>query len=312
MKFYNIKKRMFSNGFTEIRFFQKAICVGNVRKKIKKMITKIDIPFESEKVECREIKGDIVVDSKGFTVNPVSKYVLYKSMKRTRDKIFDYANSCNWEWFCTFTFNNTIDRFDYDIVSKKMSDWLSNVRRLYCKDLKYLIVPEKHKNGAYHFHALFSNADNLRFVQAVNNQRYLKNGKKNKYFGQPLVRKGEQVYNITTFHFGYTDCTKVKDTKKVANYVLKYITKDMIKDIKNRKRYWVSRNLDKIEEHTYLIDYGNYDDTVTDLLAEFVKRNKSVHFHDFFLDHVDFQNKISYFKYDRNICDVEFSSILQI
>ena len=106
--------------------------------------------------------------------------------------------------------------------------------------------------------------------------------------------------------------TKVKDTKKVANYVLKYITKDMIKDIKNRKRYWVSRNLDKIEEHTYLIDYGNYDDTVTDLLAEFVKRNKSVHFHDFFLDHVDFQNKISYFKYDRNICDVEFSSILQI
>lgn len=312
MRFFNIKKRVFANGQTELRFYKKAILRGGVRKSIKKTIKKISTPFED--ISARVLKGKPCHDLSGFTVNPsCSKYNVYRSLKRTRDKASDYAKSCEWEYFCTFTFDSDTDRYDYDVVSKKMSQWLKNVKRLYCKDLKYLIVPEKHEDGAYHFHALLANIGNLKLEKALNHQEFW-NGKKNKYFMKPLKRKGQQVYNLVSFHGGFTDCTKVRNTKKVANYVLKYITKDLIQEVKSRKRYWVSYNLDKVQEQTYLINYAShegYDNLVANFLASFIQKNKSVYVSECVLQHADYDNKITYIHYDSSICDVEFDSCRQ-
>lgn len=311
MENFNVKKRIFANGQTELRVYKRAILRGGVRKSIKKTIEKISTPFDD--ISVRVIKGKICHDSSGFTVNPTSKYNVFRSLKRTRDKVSDYSKSCIWEYFCTFTFDNDVDRYDYDVVSKKMSQWLKNIKRLYCKDLKYLIVPERHADGAYHFHALFSNIGNLKLEKALNHQEFW-HGKKNKYFMKLLKRKGQQVYNLVSFRSGFTDCTKVRNTKKVANYVLKYITKDLIQEVKSRKRYWVSYNLDKVQEQTYLVNYAEhegYDNLVANFLAEFVQKNKSVYVSECVLQHADYDNKITYIHYDSSICDVEFESCCQ-
>lgn len=71
--------------------------------------------------------------------------------------IYDIARSDCWEWFLTYTFEQSkVDRYDYSWCSQKMSDWLKNMRRV-CPDMKYIVVPEQHKDGAWHFHGLFKN-----------------------------------------------------------------------------------------------------------------------------------------------------------
>ena len=303
---YNIKKRVFSNGLCQVRVFQKAVILGNVKDSVKKIeYEMLEIPFEQEPVKSRKF-----LDSEGFSI-PVEydkDLVLKKSMKRTKDKVYDYANSNNWEWFCTFTFNQEkVNRFDFTDVSKKFSKWLEHMRQRYCKDMKYLVVPEKHKDGSYHFHGLFSNCKGLNFVPALNQEEFY-HGKPNKYFGQLLIRDGLQVYDMKRFRLGFSDCTQVRDTKKVAAYILKYITKEMVSDVPNRKRYWVSRNLDKPKEQLFCVPLGDYDEFCQDLIQQFAIRNPDIHINECNLEHGDYTNKITYLTYDSNKCDVEFSN----
>lgn len=149
------------------------------------------------------------------------------SMHRTKTQIGDWARSNQWEWFVTFTFSpEKVDRYDYSAVSKAMAVWLSNIRRA-CPDLRYILVPELHEDGAYHFHGLFAKCDGFGLV----------------YSG--VRQGGVPVYNISKFHLGFTNAQRVKSTEKAAMYVLKYITKELCAVTKGKKRYWVSRNLNK-------------------------------------------------------------------
>lgn len=294
---YNVRKRVFKNGLCEIRFFKKSVRCGHVesRKEHVKMYEIEDIPFEEKKVRISKFHDD---DGFSITCDSDSDRSVRISMKRTIDKIYDYANCNEWQWFCTFTFDKEkVVRDDYDDVVAKFSQWLRNMKKKYCKEMKYLVVPEKHKDGSYHFHGLFSNCDGLDFVPAQNLQETYK-GKKNKYYMQPLVRKGQQVYDIKRFKMGYTDCTKVIDTKKVANYILKYITKELIKDTPSRKRYWRSKNLDLPQEESFLVPVLNYDDMLQDMLSELVKNGVEVYTNSCDLAYGDFENKITYIKFD--------------
>ena len=147
------------------------------------------------------------------------------SQKRTINKVYDISRCNSWEWFITLTFNQKkLDRYNYDIVSKKLKSWLDRVRRT-SKDLKYIIVPELHKDGAYHFHGLFSNCE-FEFVDS---------GIKD--------RNGNKVYNIPSYKLGFTTATKVKNTNAANKYIAKYLNKDLFKATSGKKRYWASRNV---------------------------------------------------------------------
>ena len=113
------------------------------------------------------------------------------------------------------------------------------------ENFDYIIVPERHKTGELHFHALINGINEKEFTIAINND------KKSKYYNQPLqrVRKksGEkyQVYNLQSFSkYGFTDVEKIESPDKVANYISKYITKELVTTF-NKKRYWASKNLKK-------------------------------------------------------------------
>lgn len=155
-------------------------------------------------------------------------------MNRTKKQVYDYARANRWDWFVTLSTNKEkVDRYNDQEVERKLSKWLSNIRQRKAKDLKYLIVKERHKDGALHFHCLMAETGELEFVEA-----------KNYHTGSDLWFGGQQVYNLTDWKLGWSTATKVKDTLRASNYITKYITKEMISE-RHRKRYWVSNNLDK-------------------------------------------------------------------
>lgn len=167
-----------------------------------------------------------------------SEEAIIDSIRRTKTVISDLIICNPFDHFATFTFNGTkegqkkygyaiTDRTDVDICKKKMSKWLKNQREMHGK-FEYLIIPEFHKDGkAIHFHALLrSYKGNLRDSGKRKNSR--------------------TIFNITSYKLGHSTLVKITQEKnnigKVANYVKKYITKDM-PVFENKKRYWCSSGL---------------------------------------------------------------------
>ena len=158
------------------------------------------------------------------------KHSMYNSLNRTKQKIYDYALANDWSngYFLTITFNQKfVDRYNYAECYKRINTFLKILKRNN-PDLKYLFVPEQHKDGAWHFHGLIVNCDNLILIDS---------GK---------TSKGKKIYNIDskTYKYGFTTATKIEDTNKVSAYITKYITKELIESTKGQHRYLFSKNLE--------------------------------------------------------------------
>lgn len=164
-----------------------------------------------------------------------------KSYSRTKKKLYDYVRANHWEWFVTMTFDKEkVNRYDYEEVTKKLSNWLSNMKKQ-CPIMKYVIIPEQHKDGAFHFHGLFANVDDLDFVDS---------GKKD--------AQERPIYNIGRYKLGWTTATKIGHVGKASSYLMKYITKEMCSVVKGKKRYWVSKNVDVPLIETYFVEGKKY------------------------------------------------------
>lgn len=289
---YNFLKRDFGNGLHQIRYYKKSFVKGSSREPPEEKADYFVEPFQNERVNVSDF-----LDADGFLVAKDNRISRQKSMNRTISKIFDYAHSYEWEWFCTFTFSEELvaDRKDFACVSKYMTIWLNHMRSRYCPDMKYILVPEMHKDGAFHFHGLFADCEGLDFVPAINNQEFLKSGKPNKYFGQPLIRKGRQIYNIAKFK-GFTDCEKVVDSHKASSYVTKYITKELVAATPNKKRYWCSRGLPTPKEEYLFLPYkeGDFVESSQKILFDILEKYENVDAKTVRLEHGAFENEIVY------------------
>jgi len=167
-----------------------------------------------------------------------SDKAIEESLRRTRTTIFDYALSNNFSYFVTFTFNpKKVDRYSIESTSNIMKYWL-NRQKKHSPNFAYVIVPEFHKDGAIHFHALIRdyNAE----LKSTN-----------------VFQNGKRVYNLTGFTAGFTNAQKLDDDQtKAAAYLTKYITKDMINRF-NKRRYWASKNLHKpVKRYESLSELG--------------------------------------------------------
>lgn len=145
-----------------------------------------------------------------------------ENKSRAVQMVYDYAKCNDFRWFITLTINPDIcDSLDY----KKTIAELQKFRKYLTKQgLKYLIVPEQHKSGRWHFHGLVS--DGLKVVQAFN----------------PEGKEIKGVFHVKDYKLGYTTATEIKDKKRTNTYITKYISKDLNVP-KGYKRYWCSVGL---------------------------------------------------------------------
>lgn len=185
----------------------------------------------------------------GFKTNKTSyssTYDIYtdidnkqRSRRRTIQNIYDIAKSNEWEYFITLTFNkNKVDRNNYDMIIKKLTRQLKYIKS---KDnnFKYLLVPDTHKKDkAYHFHGLISGTSNLKLIDS-----------------KKKTIKGQTIYNIKDFTFGFTTAISLQlDNEKIYSYITKYITKEIVIDLKYKKRYLCSLDLKRPIVSTYYIN----------------------------------------------------------
>lgn len=151
-----------------------------------------------------------------------------ENRRRALQAVFDYARCNDWDWFITLTFNpQLVDSFDYNACVEGMKDFTKWLQQRY---FVYLMVPEPHKSGRYHFHGLVQGQ--LPVIPA-----------RHAHTGELLFDDaGRPLYNIPAYKLGWTTASPVSDSARASSYLSKYLTKDMVLP-KYKKCYWASRSL---------------------------------------------------------------------
>lgn len=214
MRYYNVLKKTYPNGTCQYTLYH------------------YPITYDTEKVDCSELEKqfDNINFSEDFDEKPKNDIKnMLDSDRRALKKIYDYARSNAWEYFITLTFSSDVcNRYSYDDVIKKLTTYLRNLSYYKCdKQLKYLLVPELHSDGAIHFHGFFSNLP-LALLS---------------YTGK-TDSAGRSIFRINNYKLGASNVTKISDSKRAATYICKYVTKGTHSILKNKKHYLASRNLD--------------------------------------------------------------------
>jgi hypothetical protein len=153
-----------------------------------------------------------------------------RSLRRTKREIKSLAINNDFQLWVTLTMAH--DRQDDEKTYQKIDKWLRSEKRRVGK-FDYLIVAERHKDGAIHFHALFGGYKG-ELEEAIN----FKTGKLHKPHGR-------QIYHFKTYNHGFSMVEYIDSPDRIATYITKYVTKDLFATGFNKKRYWSNRGLKK-------------------------------------------------------------------
>ena len=131
---------------------------------------------------------------------------MLRSMRRARANLRRLALANGFDYFVTLTLDPAkIDRHDGAAVTKALSQWADNMVRRH--GLRYILVPERHKDGAFHFHGFFAGAGLIAADSGV------------QWDGRP-------VYNLPQWTLGFTTAQRLCGEYTAAvGYCCKYIGK---------------------------------------------------------------------------------------
>ena len=150
-----------------------------------------------------------------------------RAQRRAKAAVYDLARCNDLGLFLTLTVSpERADRYDAAEVLRHLRYWLDNaVRR---RGLVYVLIPELHKDGAVHFHALTNEA-----LELVDSGTVIPPGggkpRKPRSAAQRqawLAAGGVVVYNVPGWSWGYSTAIRLYGDRRAAvGYVVKYITK---------------------------------------------------------------------------------------
>lgn len=167
---------------------------------------------------------------------------LDESLSRTRRLFFDYAMCNDFDLFVTFTFNRVrFNAFDYDAVTKVLRKFFDNFRQRVDPAFRYMLIPERHKTGEWHFHGLCTTPAGL--IQPELIPKTI-DGVLNMVPNTP----GYWSWPVVNGKFGWFSCSYIRDYFKCVKYITKYITKSFdCDDLKGRRLLLKSNGLKKPE-----------------------------------------------------------------
>ena len=141
-----------------------------------------------------------------------------RSIRRAKAQLRRLALANEFTHFVTLTLDkDKIDRYDPVIIAKKLNNWTKNMVKR--RGLRYILVPELHKDGAIHFHG-FVAGDSLRMELAT------------------VVWDDRPVYNFADWPFGYSTAQELYgDYLAAVTYCTKYINKQQTGRIMGRWYY---------------------------------------------------------------------------
>lgn len=164
--------------------------------------------------------------AQGVLPNPSN---VERACRRARARVRDICLCTDFRFFVTLTVSrDQADRYDMESIWAHMRPWLSNqVQR---RGLKYVLVPEHHKDGAIHFHGFINDA-----LEIVDSGTLTKTGwsrprrPRSEAQRAEWIRAGAHpVYNLPGWPLGFTTAIQLYGEYRAAvAYVCKYVGKDM-------------------------------------------------------------------------------------
>lgn len=131
---YKTKYFMYQYNDTNFRILKQKFCRERGFELIEKVKDKVKETVKTDKEECNRI-----------------------SLSRSKRFIREISLCNNFDYFVTLTVDKeNCDRYDVDICQDHLKHILKNyqlnMKKTYKKDFKYVLITEKHKDGAFHFH----------------------------------------------------------------------------------------------------------------------------------------------------------------
>ena len=169
--------------------------------------------FEDDrKVEFKRVVNDKKLDN---------------NISRARTKIFEYAICNDFDYFVTLTVNNDfLDRYDLKAYIKKLGQFIRDYRKKHNVNIQYLLIPEKHTDGAWHMHGL---------IKGIPREHL------------SLNKYGYKDWEEYSKRFGYISIDEIRNQVAVSKYITKYISKSINTGggvtEKESKMYYNSRGL---------------------------------------------------------------------
>lgn len=160
----------------------------------------------------------------------------FQSANRLRELV--QANP-DFKYFATLTFDKQKVASRSDAVELKRA-----ISRFFQRlNIRYVLVPELHKDGSVHFHGVFDSA-----IEPYIKPFVLNKDKMSRKMAE-MIRDGRELYNFPRYlkRFGFCSFELIHNKQAVANYVSKYIVKGFL-DPKNRlfsHRFFASKGLNR-------------------------------------------------------------------
>lgn len=139
------------------------------------------------------------------------------AISRARSVVFQLAFCNDWDYFFTGTIDRTkYDRHDLGTYYKALSQWVRDQSKKYHCKIQYVFVPELHKDGAWHIHGFVRGIPQdclSSFVRGIH--------------PRDLVEGNYRNWPAYQQKFGFCSLAIIDDLELKANYLVKYITKDL-------------------------------------------------------------------------------------
>lgn len=180
-----------------------------------------------------------------------------ESLVRSKTKIFEIAMCNDFDLFVTCTISpEKYDRYNLKGFYKDFSKFINNLNTNRGLSIKYLLIPETHKDGAWHIHGL------LKGLPRNHIRLFHLEEKLPKYIRDKL-KEGEEVYNWQSYslRFGFCDLEYIRNKEACCRYIVKYITKDLSRSVKesNAQVYYCSQKLNRPE----IIASGEFEEIIS-------------------------------------------------
>lgn len=197
--------------------------------------------YENGYTNCRTIRG---LRTKGDRVQDAES--IERSQRRAKTQVRVTCCELAPTALVTFTTRETIS------IDKLLGCWqhFSRLMKLAGMDFEYVAVPERHPKNPEHFHLHVAYRGRTPFnlmrrfwhmsLESMHGRRVSK-----------VMRGADSPGNIDVQTIkGRTD---IKRCRKIAKYISKYITKDLIAEF-NRRRYWPSKGINLQDAKIYWLD----------------------------------------------------------
>ena len=161
----------------------------------------------------RVFEGDDLLplsDMPDTSIKPARTSRSASSVSRLRARIQELAFCNAWNCFVTFTLDpEKRDRYDIDEF-EVLTRHLKYVRQTRCPELRFMLILESHKDGAYHGHAfMYLPADFIASEFCVNSNGFLE-------------------WTDISSRFGYMSIKPFDGSPAAVFYVMKYVTKNIL------------------------------------------------------------------------------------